>query len=70
MQIVKAALNQLDIKLGCYTSVLQYLDGEIVCRNSHSPLARQNQQFKLRLQQSQIVQKDSSGFCGLVPVAV
>ncbi len=32
MQIVKAALNQLDIKLVCYTSVLQYLDGEIVSK--------------------------------------
>ncbi len=25
--------NQLDIKLGGFTSALQYLDGEIVCRN-------------------------------------
>ncbi len=31
---VKAALHQLDIKLGGFTSALQYLDGEIVCRNS------------------------------------
>ncbi len=31
---VKAALYQLDIKLGGFTSALQYLDGEIVCRNS------------------------------------
>ncbi len=31
---VKAALHQLDIKLGGFTSALHYLDGEIVCRNS------------------------------------
>ncbi len=31
---VKAALHQLDIKLGGFISALQYLDGEIVCRNS------------------------------------
>ncbi len=31
---VKAALHQLDIKLGGFTSALQYLDREIVCRNS------------------------------------
>ncbi len=31
---VKEALHQLDIKLGGFTSALQYLDGEIVCRNS------------------------------------
>ncbi len=31
---VRAALHQLDIKLGGFTSALQYLDGEIVCRNS------------------------------------
>ncbi len=30
---VKAALHQLDIKLGGFTSALQYLDGEIMCRN-------------------------------------
>ncbi len=32
MQIVKAALHQFDIKLGGFTSALQYLDGEIVCK--------------------------------------
>ncbi len=31
---VKAALHQLDIKPGGFISALQYLDGEIVCRNS------------------------------------
>ncbi len=31
---VKAALHQLDIKLGGFISALPYLDGEIVCRNS------------------------------------
>ncbi len=31
---VKAALHQLDIKLGGFISALQYLDAEIVCRNS------------------------------------
>ncbi len=31
---VKAALHQLDIKLGGFTSALQYLDREIVCQNS------------------------------------
>ncbi len=31
---VKAALHQLDIKLGGFTSALQYLDEEIVCQNS------------------------------------
>ncbi len=31
---VKAALHQLEIKLGGFTSALQYLDWEIVCRNS------------------------------------
>ncbi len=31
---VKAALHQLDINLGGFTSALQYLDGEIVCQNS------------------------------------
>ncbi len=31
---VKAALHQLDIKLGGFTSALQYLDGEIVSFSS------------------------------------
>ncbi len=31
---VKAALHQPDIKLDVFISSLQYLDGEIVCRNS------------------------------------
>ncbi len=31
---VKAALHKLDIKLGGFASALQYLDGEIMCRNS------------------------------------
>ncbi len=31
---VKAALHQLDIKLGGFISALRYLDGEIVCRSS------------------------------------
>ncbi len=31
---LKAALHQLYIKLGGFTSALQYLDGEIVCRNN------------------------------------
>ncbi len=31
---VKAALHQLDVKLGGFTSALQYLDGERVCQNS------------------------------------
>ncbi len=30
----KAALHQLDIKLGGFVSALQYVDGEIVCQNS------------------------------------
>ncbi len=33
---VKAALHQLDIKLGGFTSALPYLDGEIVCQNKIS----------------------------------
>ncbi len=49
------------VKLGGFTSALQYLDGEIVCRNS----VIQNQQFKSRLQQSQIVQRTQ-----LVPVVL
>ncbi len=40
---VNAALHQLDIKLGGFTSALQYLDGEIVCRHSVILLLRQNQ---------------------------
>ncbi len=37
------------IKSLLFTSALQYLDGKIVSKSSHSPLARQNQQFKLSL---------------------
>ncbi len=49
---VKAALHQLDIKLGGFTSALQYLDGEIVCRNAAA---------------ESDCAEDSSGSCGLVP---
>ncbi len=68
MQIVKAALYQLDIKLGGLKSALQYLDGEMVSKKCHSPLARQNQHFKSRAESD--CAEDSSGFCGLVLMAV
>ncbi len=31
---VKTALHQLDLKLGGFTSALQYLDGKILCQNT------------------------------------
>ncbi len=67
---VKAALYQLDIKLGGFTSALQYLDGEIVCRNNVI-LLWADKISSLNLGCSRVnCAKDSSGSRGLVLMAI
>ncbi len=62
--------KQLDVKLGDFTKALQYLDREIVYRNSVILLWPDKiSSLNLGLAESDCA-KESSGSCGLVPMAV